>query len=782
MDMWRLDRLDALERRIERLYLAMFHHRAIVLFASAFFCLLSLSGLPKLHVNNSMDVWFSDKTPSYRRYKEFAETFGHDEYLFIALDFGNVFTDSNLAALTRLSDAFGNIRGVVDVVGLPSATDVRSSSASAASGGGEEIFVEEIRNRIGVEPAESIRRRVLSDERYVRQLVSPDGHVAVLLLRFSDPKTGCGLVEPIERTLKAAKIPYHLGGYIFAQREMDRMTFWDYFVFGSICLVILTALFQILFKSVRITLIFLADCGLTVGVVLGWMGHAGVPIHLMTGILPPLLMAMAIADDIHMVERFLRGVTGPGLPAPGADRSRWINKWAARSCAGVAVPSLLSALTTFVGFFSLSGGAVPAIWHFGFWSGVGIAFTYVFSFLVIPVLLTFVSPPSSIKTSAPAGAEFEKWLIAICDRHRRMILWAFAGLCVVSVFGVKRIVIDTQLTNFFVSKSEFMRSMDFIEQKFGNTGPVEIILTSSEPDGLKRPETLMQIDRLIERLKTLPHVKTVLSINPVLKTMTRALTDGRPEDYRLPDRRDLLEQELLALSLSPSGDDTLNRYVNPSWTSLRIQIRLPRMSNNEAIALFDQIEKETRSTFGPAQAFYLTGVVEAYARLDRFILKSQLQSLGLTLIAVTLVFWLQVGRPLWAILALIPNVFPIVLMLATMGWTGITLNVATATVASITLGLADDDTVFFFYAYLRRRKSGQPASVAVPETVLECGRPLWLATILNVVGFSIFVFSSFRPTVYFGVLTSEVWILAIVCEFILLPALLLTLDRPDDRR
>ena len=572
----------------------------------------------------------------------------------------------------------------------------------------------------------------------------------------------------VEDILKSEGVVYHLGGYIFAQREMDRLTFHDYFLFGSICLAVLTALFWLLFRDLYLTAIFVADSLLTVGVVLGCMGHVGVPIHLMTGVLPPLLMAMAIADDLHLVERFMRD------ERPGSPQDR-----AARASAEVAIPSFLSGLTTFAGFFSLSGGAVPAIGHFGFWSGFGILFTYAFSFLTVPVLLTY----STRRTDRPAGkaggsgGNVETRLVATGLRYKRFFVLLFGILTLLSVLGIRRIVVDTQLTNFFKPESEFMRSMDFIENRFGNTGPVEIVLTSSDPDGLKSVDVLKKTEILISRLKEIPNIHTVLSINPVLKTMTRALYEGRPEQFRLPDRRDLLEQELLLLSLSAGGEETLNRHVNSSWTEMRIQARLPRMSNNEALRLFDQIETVTREVFGKKQEFHLTGVVEAYAKLDRFILESQMKSLWITLAVIALVFWIQVGRPIWACLALLPNVFPIILMFATMGCAGITLNVATATVAAITLGLADDDTVYFFYLYATRRKKGMPAEEAVAGAFRECGRALWLATALNVVGFSIFVFSSFRPTVYFGVLTSEVWALALMAEFFLLPALLVLMDR-----
>lgn len=763
------NRLDRIQERIERGYLRLFTRRGTILALTGIFCLAALAGWPKLKVNNTTEVWFSEGTPSYARYQTFTEKFGADEYLFVALDLGDVFTPKNLATLDRLSREFERLPGVVEVMDLPSSSDVWWETGPADESG---IFVRDLRERFALEPPADLRRRILADERFVGTLVSPDGRVAVHLIRFENPKVGTQRVTDVKNLLHAAGVPFHLGGYIFAQREMDRLTFRDYFLFGAICLVILSFTFWAIFKSAALTFLFIGDCVLTVAVVLGAMGHAGVPIHLMTGILPPLLMAMAIADDLHLVERFQKNsrIADPFLRV-------------ARSTAEVAIPSFLSGLTTFAGFVSLSGGAVPAIGHFGTWSGFGILFTYAFSFLTVPLMLTYTPfQRVSIPSAAPGVSPASFTIARFCGKHRTKILIAFAALCLLAANGIQKIVVDTQLTNFFKADSDFMRSMDFIEQRFGNTGPVEIVLTSPVTDGLKSPEILRTTERLIERLKAIPNVETVLSIHPVLKTMTRALYEGKPEDYRLPGRKDLLEQELLLLSLSPSGEETVNRFATPAWTEFRIQIRLPRMTNNEALALLDRMEELTREVCGKEQAFYLTGVVECYARLDRFILETQLKSFCITLAVVALVFWLQFGRPLWTVLALLPNVFPIVLMFATMGWCGITLNVATATIASITLGLADDDTIYFFYAYLRRRTAGQSAEEAMPGTMAECGRALWLATLLNVVGFSIFVFSSFRPTTYFGALTSEVWVLALAAEFLFLPSLLFWLDRKSYAR
>ncbi len=737
-------------------------------------CGLALLGLPKLRVNNTAEVWFSDKTPSYATYQSFAETFGKDEYLFIAIDFGNVFTERHLRKLDQLSEEIKRQSGVEEVMSLTESADIWTQRGEESADGIGVLSVSRVRDRMESVPPDILKQRILADERYVGTLVSQDGRVGVILVRFETAQAGTRLIPGIERILTAEGVTYHLGGYIFAQHEMDRLTFRDYFLFGTICLVMLTLIFVWLFRDSFLTFLFIGDCVITVGVVLGCMGHLGVPIHLMTGILPPLLMAMAIADDLHLIERYLK-CAGEAAGRAGADQRLTV---IARASSEVAIPSLLSGLTTFAGFFSLSGGAIPAIGHFGFWSGIGILFTYFFSFLTIPIFLTWFPAPKA--ESVPIRIQrdvFRNHLWRFSFKHKNRLILAFVLLGLIALLGIPRIVVDTQLTNFFKAESRFMRSMDFIERRFGNTGPVEIVLTASQVDGLKRVDVLRKTDLLIERLKQLPNVETVLSLNPVIKTIHRSLHEEHPDAYRLPDRPELLEQELLLLSLSSAGEDTLHRYVNPSWTWLRIQVRLPRMGNNEALALFDQMEMAVRDVFGPRQAFFLTGVVEAYSRLDQFILESQLKSLAITLAVISLVFWLQVGRLVWALLALLPNIFPIVLMFASMGWCGITLNVATVTVAAITLGLADDDTIYFFYSYLRRRKSGMTAEEALPGTMDECGMAIWLSTVLNVVGFSIFVFSSFRPTVYFGALTSEVWVTAILAEFFLLPALLLKLDR-----
>lgn len=713
------------------------------------------AGIPRLRVDNTMNVWFSGTIPFYQQYTKLTDRFGSDQYLFVAVEPENLFSQDGLKSLDTLSAQFQKIDGVDEVIDLPTSALVRADD--------DEIIVRELRDQIDAWTPERIRAEILDDERFAANVISRDGKVAVFLVRCDRPEKIRPVVAAVEKIIEAGHVPAQLGGYLFASREMDRLTIADISRFSVLCPLLLSAIFIALFRDTAMTLAFLADMAFSIAAVAGLMGLADTPFHLLTGALPALIMVMAIADDVHICERFRR-TTG----ASAGERAR-------KAAVEVAFPCLMTSVTTFAGFGSLVFSDVPAIAHFGFWSAAGIFLTWVISFTVVPILLSFSSRP--VIFDEPASRGRLDILYRAADKHGGKIICAFLFLFLVSLAGMRRIDTDTQMTNFFKEDSLFLRSMYWIEARFGHTGPLEIVFESEQTDGLKDPEFLAKLDGLIERVREHPQIETVTSVVPMIKTMNQALFGGGPDAYRLPDNRPLLEQELLLLSMSDAGERTLRRFVDSGWSHLRVQIRMPIMTNRQALALFDNVEAQTRKIFGNSVSFHLTGVVHAYSKLDNYILRIQLGSLAIALFVIALCIWAQVGSPLLGLLGLIPNLVPVGLMFGFMAWTGITLNVATATVAAISLGIAVDDTIHFLFGYRRARLNGKNARQAVDETLVYCGRALTLTTLLNISGFLLFTMSNFKPTVYFGVLTTWVWAAALVCDLLLLPALLIRYDR-----
>jgi predicted RND superfamily exporter protein len=431
-----------------------------------------------------------------------------------------------------------------------------------------------------------------------------------------------------------------------------------------------------------------------------------------------------------------------------------------------------------VGFSSLAISRIEPLRHFGLYSAIGIGFGYVLAITLIPIGFS-VGDTKSFSLDRPSSDIFLKFLsrINVLDRTRKGVI-LFLSILVLSLgfYGSTRIRLETDLGKFFGNDFKGYSDILYIEKKFGGVAPVYTVIDSRQEDGLKDPELLRAIDRFCEHLRQQDGVDKVIAASDLIKHMNYRFHDSDPEYRVIPDDRRRIAELLLMASMSDEGD-MLSRFFDDAYSKTSITIRYRHRELHRIDGLNKTIRSYLRTdpTFREGTKSYTTGTTIMFANTMVPILDGLYQSLFVASGAIFVLMILLFRSLRIALISMIPNLVPILLTLGTMGLLGIPLNIATAPVAAIALGIAVDDTIHFLVRFKREFDKAQDYATAVENTLRSVGKPILVTTIVLTAGFCIFLFSNFQPTQNLGVLISFAVVSAVFADLIVLPVLLLLL-------
>lgn len=456
-----------------------------------------------------------------------------------------------------------------------------------------------------------------------------------------------------------------------------------------------------------------------------------------------------------------------------------------RTVRGIWLPCFYACTTTAVGFASIAVSDVRPCIDFGLFMAAGTLFAYAVSFTLIPAGMALL-PHERVREVEPASGPVRRFPMAAVARwtiaHGRPIVLASLLVLVASVAGILRLDVETRFTDYFRASSPISRGLNFIDARIGGTTPLEVILRTPEPaPGAARAtffeeEQYAKLKRVHDLLAGLDGGKErgpVLSLASLREEGRRLLAGtpmaplaGQPLTMLLPVARTMLGKERI--------DGILRDYVSEDGTAARLQVRIketnPDLRREDLLAGL-----RARIAADPALADVsprVTGVFVLYANMLRSLRTSQVQTLGMVVGALLLMLWVLFRDLKVAVLALVPNVLPILFILGTMGWLHITLDMMTIMIASVAMGQAVDATIHYTFRYRNELADGATPEEAIVLAHGSIGKAIFFTAVTVVGGFWVLVFSKFKPTIWFGVFTSLAMAAALLASLVLLPVLL----------
>ncbi len=766
---------------------ATLHRRALLFMALAVLIAIGVGlGARKLHVDNSLRVWFVEGDPALTAYDHYKESFGSDETIIVAVtDPQGVYRPATLerirAASKRLED-HDKVRRVTSIaLGLHVSGDDGFVQVEKLLGDG----------KVTPEEAEKVARRVAANPTFSGTIAADNDKVTLILV---DPKASprfererAGIIKDIEKIAHeelqgpGSDLGVHFGGIGVVYEGLNEATLRDTSIFMTLSYLVIFAGLWLLFRRWTWVLLGAGVVTLANAATLGLAGLAGRDMNMVTAVLPTLIMTIGILDLIHIIDAYEDGAARD----PGAPKRRLL----IGSLSVVVVPCIFNSVTDIFGFAALTSARMSAVRDLGWLAAAGLGFLLCCVLIfAIPALARFGRPAKQTSDEATGWMRhLVMGLFRIARDRRPLVYGVTAALMAVSVWGITRIDVDTYTIGFLPKDNPVRRDHHAIEEAFGPYIPLEVTVTAPPPKvandplyaGVKDPVLLGRIDAMERRFEALPEIARATGLPEVVKRINQIWNAETPESYAVPDKEGVIAEELLNYGFEADGRDHLEDLVTPDWRVTHVSTRTGLPTARGIAATVRDLQREGQKVVGDAGTVEPAGYLPLYVRIIQHITDTQVRSFGIAFLLVTLVMIILLRSVKLGLVAMIPNLVPAAATLGFMGLTGIRLDVATVLIAAIAIGISVNDTTHIMFRY--RHEVGQTPDDpvgAVRRMMLHTGRAVVASSVLLIAGFGVLMFAQVKSVSLFGLLSAATILSALIADLLITPALLLTLAPP----
>jgi predicted RND superfamily exporter protein len=724
----------------------------------------SVYSLFYLQVDNSPEVYLPEDVPTVIFDKKLREVFPNDQVLVVVFQGDGLFDRSFLKALDQATRKLQSSPLVERVVTVTSADHI--------SGSDDDFFVGPLidPDSDGNLQGNDFRERALADRFAPGLIVSKDASALSMVVRpvaLKGSMQRLALLREVKAAIATAGISDKVSG-LAGQVALDvaelKSMIRDTIVFIPLTTVVGLLLIWWLFRRVLAVVLAGVSIGTVVFMAVAIVVIWGRPYTLVASIIPPFMAALTTALLIHLFNS-LRHASTRGYC--GAER-------VAYALAEVRRPAFYTCLTTSVGLFSLGLNPIMPIQTFGIAAGAAVLLMYPIVIGLLPPMLS-AWDKRSWPSSMGSVKVFDRLvfnLARLAMRHAGWVLVFFAVGLVLGVPQISRIHAETDMYNFFTAKHPLTVATRLVEQKFSGVTTVEVVFDAQHRDDLKQPFRLKALNRFQTWLDTLPQVDRTFCMADVIEEMNWAF-HGEREQYRvIPENAQLISQYLFIYS----GKD-LYEVVDDNFKRTRLTLNLNVTGSNEIRHVVNLIRSHLKEYPVADLDWKIVGYGRLFVDQEDLLVQGQVRSLWVA-VGMIFVMFLMLWRSFsGALLCMVPNISPVLVIFIYMGTFGIWLDMATAMIASVALGVAVDDTIHIYNSYIRRRRAGARTVVALMRSYSQVGRAIMATTLILCSQLLLLCASDFIPTTEFGLLTSLGLLAALLFDLLLLPALLVVLNK-----
>jgi len=740
------------------------------------------------------------KDDTYRFYNETRTIFGDDRVIIVAVTTTDVFTATFLERLNRLTNRLAAVAGVDEALSLSNIKAIKREDGGVRVG-----RLIDARTLGQADPAEfaRLKEEVTNDPLYLRHYVSADGKTAsvdIFLKPLGEAETRA-VAEQVERVAKseANGDEVFVAGVPIVDARGIRSMFRDTLVLSPIGALLCFGVFLFAFRSFWGAV--LPMCALIIGLIwtIGLMSLLGRPITLATLSLPTTLMAVGSSYIFHVLNQYRVSMSTLSAHHDAqSEQTAWLE-----GLTFISPAVIVSATATMAGFGALASSAVPTARDMGIFEALGVLGLLLLTVGFIPAALSLL-PRHALGKAGPEQQDYATWLNSmlvnltalILFRRRGVLLFTLAATLAIGS-GAMWLQVNTNYLHIFPRQSETVQDAERLHQRLAGAATVQLVVTGA-PGSITDPGFLRAASELEQFVLKQPGVDAGISAVDIIKRIDSVLPRppdlGDPSSHKgtikvvnggeIPDdpgRLSLIFRDYL------SQDESLSRLVSADRSRLVIILRANLFSSNELRELTRQIDEWSVVNLPPGITQRATGSIILLNDASDAVAASQSSSLAIALVTIYLMMVVLFRSFSTGLLALIPNLLPIVCYFGFLGWSGTALDITTSLVASAVLGLAVDNAVHMIRRYRQCVAERRPTAggIAVPAalsatdegwamwlTMLRTGKPMVLANLMLIAAFLVFVLSSFVPVRIAGIL----WALGIgtclLADLIFLPVLM----------
>ncbi len=711
-------------------------------------------------------------------YNAFLEKFGEEGNLIIlGVKDSTLFTVEKLNAWNNLSREFGSYEEIETVVSLGNLQKLVKNNKiqrfdiqpfikdSLASIKQVEILQEELfekypfyDNFLFNKKTKTVRTALYLDKAIVNKPARKDFIVDILIPKVRD------FEQMHDLDVRVSGMPYIRT--LNSQNIIDEIG-----VFISLALFVTSLIFFFFFRSYRATFISMIVVLIGVAWTFGILGLLKYEITVLTALIPPLIIVIGIPNCIFLINKYQHEVKKHGNKVKSLQRV--ITK--------IGNATLMTNVTTASGFATFIITDSKLLTEFGIVASLSILAIFILCLLIIPIIYSFMPHPKDkhlehLNRRWVNG--FVDWMERMVKHHKIAIYITAVILLTASLIGINKIEISGSLIEDMPKKAEFYHDIRFFESEFNGIMPLEIMVDTKRKKGVMKISTLKRMNELQELIEETPELSKPISIVELVKYAKQAYYNGNPKYYQLPTTQ---ENSFILSYVKNSSSDVrlLKNFVDSTGQYARITTFMKDIGTDKMERIEENLQNKINKAF-PKDKYEvtMTGKALVFQKGTKYLVNNLVLSLSLAIFLISIFMAYMFRSFRMIVVSLIPNLLPLLITAGLMGYLGVPIKPSTILVFSIAFGISVDDTIHFLAKYRQELQANNwKIRKSVYAALRETGVSMFYTSIVLFFGFSVFTISSFGGTVALGALVSATLLFAMLANLLLLPSLLLSLER-----
>lgn len=742
----------------------------------ALLAVLALIPAWNIEADFNLEGFYPESAETIVEYQRVTREFGRDDSMvIIGFRHDSLFTPGHLKQIRRMAEELETLPYLEEVRSIWSISEFVSENGSLHARPylhdglvvkGDDGYA--VTNGTDVSTRlEKVRERMLEDPFVSGTYLGSGGTATALYLRIIEEENTFPnrreLLSRMEEVLEPYRTVYDLnisGLPYFRTRYVETLN-KEIIFYVSLASLLIIAILWLLFRTLLGVILPISIVWLTILFVTAILVMTGGFFEILSSTIAPILLCVGIADSVHMLSKY------QDLRLDNKSRDQSLRQMILI----LGTATLLTSITTAIGFLTLMTSNVMPMRRFGMYTAVGVVLAFLITILVLPSVLKLLRDGTPVEDKSriffrKVGALLTSTHRTARHHHRKVVIVTLLVTLLFSL-GITQLRTNSRVFDDIGEGSELIQQSRFMDRHLAPQFPLEIIVDTGQPDGVYDPDLLKRIQKLQDHLSTYDEVEQSISYATLMSRIDRTMR-GTEADA-LPDSRPLIAQYDLLLEMTGGTiASALNDFEN---RQTRIIARAYDAGSYRINRMRKDLEMYLEELF-PGESVILTGSTILSADLTGNIVSALTWSIGLAFLFISLIMAFLFRNIKLVLISLLPNLIPLVVTAGFMGYAGIDIRPSTAVIFTIAFGIAVDDSIHYLARFRMETLRGVPLDTAVKNTTIHTGRAIVLTSLILLVGFGVLGTSSFESNMLMGLLTCLTIFTALVADLLFLPALI----------
>ena len=748
-----------MKKTIQKAIYKLLDHPRLTLFTLALVTVIFGSFLKDLRLEFSIEQLFTQDDPRVERFLQFRDEFsGVDNILFLIYESNDPFSKENLDKNRQLIESIETIDGVESVTSL--------TNLELFTEGGD-YLLQPVYEEIPYD-ADSLlmaKKTIMQSELVRNYIISADGKMASIMIEidrdYNDYDGRKRILSEIDQSQMIADWKWHQAGLPVIRTRYVQYMIQDNIRFLIPVALVISILLALLFRSFAGVLLPLIVIVLTIIWTVGLMAKMGIDINIISYMIPTLLMIISVSDSVHFMVKYFQDLHEFGHRREALYQT--IKK--------IGTALLLTSITTAVGFGALSFVNINIVSEFGIFTAIGVFFAFIISILFLPsmfMLMRRTADDKLIIYNVGVRVKIIQKISTLVRAYPKRIIISWCFIAFIGIWGAVKINPHSKLLEDLRPGNKLLDDMKVAEDRMGAVLPVEIILEIMDDgpyEDIQDVEVMQFLDQVGAFMSAIPEIGKVMSVTQYIKEIHQAMNDGDPAFYHVPNSRNLISQYMLLY------ESEFETFFNLDYTKLRIAAQIKDIDSRRSAEIEEEINNFIMANAPSGVKAEVTGTAFIALRTNNYLVRNLAGSFFIAFIVVTLLMVILFRSVKMALISVVPNLIPMLIMAAVMGFFQVSLRPSTAMTFAIAFGIAVDDTLHYLTRY-RMELSDRHYQKANDATMMSTGVAMMSTTAILVSGFMVLTLSEFTFSIQFGILSSITILSALIGDLTFLPALL----------